>query len=225
MRVVVGLGNPGRRYEKTRHNVGFRAVEALAERCGASWTKSRYQAELAEASLASLGGPGLPLRGPLGPGEKLLLVKPTTYMNESGRAVGGICTYFEVGLDQLLVICDDLDLALARIRLKRSGGSGGQNGLKSIARHLNSQDWARLKIGIGRDQQMLASDYVLQRFSEDQREPIAAAIERAADAATSWAIDGVDAAMNQHNISQSHVASEPPASLQADGGAETPEAG
>ncbi len=204
MRIVLGLGNPGRRYERTRHNVGFRCVDALAARAGASWQTSKHSALVTRIDA----------------GAPALLVKPTTFMNESGRAASAVANFYQVPLDDLLVVCDDLDLALGRIRLRASGGSGGQNGLKSIAAHLGTQDFARLRIGIGRPKSvglpaiaggtspapgiapprtMDTVDYVLGVFDADEIGPIEAALDRAGDAVTCWLTDGIDAAMGQFN--------------------------
>lgn len=188
MRAIFGLGNPGRRYARTRHNIGFMVLDRLAERAGASYSGSRFQAEIAQLALDGASGP-----------VKVLLAKPQTYMNESGRAVHGVMRFHDIPADDILVITDDLDLDLGRLRMRPKGGSGGQKGLKSIIRHVSGQDFARLRLGIGRDEHMLAADYVLKPFPAADADTVAEVVERAADAAECWAIDGVDLAMNRYN--------------------------
>jgi PTH1 family peptidyl-tRNA hydrolase len=180
--LVVGLGNPGRRYAATRHNVGYMVVDRLADRWNAVFAPSRCQAEVASVKQPSV-----------------LLARPTTYMNESGRAVTSLCSFHDIQLDQLLVICDDLDLPVGRLRLRASGGSGGQKGLRSIAQHLGTQDWARLRVGIGRDPHIDPADYVLSNFSTSERAVVEPLIERAADAIECWTDQGLDTAMNRFN--------------------------
>lgn len=183
MHLVVGLGNPGRRYVGTRHNVGFRVVEALAERLGSSFSPSRFQGELASFSQ--------PTRG--------LLLKPTTFMNVSGRAVGGVATYHDIPPSNVLVVLDEMALELGRVRLRERGSSGGHNGLKSITQHLKTDDYPRLRIGIDRDPRVDGADWVLTPFREAERPVIAEAIERATDAVLCWLDEGPVATMNKYN--------------------------
>ncbi|GCF95811.1 peptidyl-tRNA hydrolase [Enterococcus florum] len=168
MKMIVGLGNPGKKYEQTKHNVGFLAVEQLAQKHGAVFKKNTFEAEVADF---------------FANGEKILLVKPQTFMNESGRAVGPLMTYFGVYLDELLVIHDDLDLAFGKIRLRQKGSAGGHNGLKSIISHLNSQEFDRIKIGIGRPNGKTVVNHVLSPFSKEEQPEILASVDRAAEAA------------------------------------------
>lgn len=187
MKLIVGLGNPGVRYARTRHNVGFDTVEVLAARQG--W---RFDARRSRAVLAS---------GMVGD-EKVLLAKPQTYMNDSGVAVSDLVRFYKLNpASDLLVICDDLDLPLARIRLRTRGAAGGQHGLESIIRHLTTTTFARIKIGIGRpahgrDENV---DFLLSMPRGDERIALDAAVEQAADAALCWLTEGVDAAMNAYN--------------------------
>jgi PTH1 family peptidyl-tRNA hydrolase len=161
------LGNPGREYARNRHNAGYLVVDELARRHGGSW-KSKYAGQLAEIRVGD---------------EKLVLLKPETYMNESGRSVGAAAAFFKVEPQDVLIVHDEGDFDLGRIEVKRGGGLAGHNGLRSIAQHLGTQDFARLRIGVGRpergDPRTLA-DYVLADF--DAHDDADALIERAADA-------------------------------------------
>ncbi len=187
MKLIVGLGNPGEQYTKTRHNVGFRVVDQLAERLGWRWAASR------ERALVTEGVTG---------GQKLLLVKPTTYMNDSGQAVGPLLRFYKLTLADLLVICDDLDLPVGRVRLRERGSPGGQNGLGSIIAHVGSQDFARLRVGIGRpaNGRMSIVDYVLGIPPAEERADLADSETRASDAALAWAAEGTQATMNRFNL-------------------------
>lgn len=185
MKLVVGLGNPGRKYAGTRHNVGFDVVALLARRCGAPAPRSSFQAEVTEAALH---------------GERVLLAAPQTYMNLSGRSVRQIVDFYKLPLDQLLVVCDDLNLPPGRLRLRASGSAGGQKGLQNMIEHLGTEDFPRLRLGIGRPPPQIDSvDYVLMRVPAEERELMAAAIQQAADAAELWVRVGTSAAMNQVN--------------------------
>ena len=187
VKMVVGLGNPGARYAHTRHNIGFDTVDLLASQEGWAWSGRRSHAVLAE--------------GPLG-GHKVLLVKPQTYMNDSGLAVGELVRFYKLDLADLLVVCDDLDLPLGRLRLRARGAAGGQHGLESIIRHLGGQtDFARLRIGIGRpragrDQNV---DFLLSRPATDDRIVLEEARERGVAAVRAVIIEGISVAMNRFN--------------------------
>lgn len=182
--LVVGLGNPGPKYEDTRHNAGFRVVDALTDRLGVS---------LRQANQA-LVGTGTHRETALG------LAKPLTYMNRSGHAVVQLRDHFGLALDQLLIVVDDLDLPVGTIRLRPGGSSGGHNGLGHIEQRLGTSEYPRLRIGIGDDfpdgQQV---DYVLSPFTADQAPDIQRAVDRACDATLAAAHDGLDTAMNQFN--------------------------
>jgi PTH1 family peptidyl-tRNA hydrolase len=185
MKLIVGLGNPGRKYEQTRHNVGFMAAAKLAALTSATPAKIRFEGEFAEAAAD---------------GEKLLVLCPQTYMNASGQSVRKAVDFYKIPVDDLLVICDDFHLASGRLRLRRSGSAGGQNGLKDIIRHLNTDSFARLRIGIGSPPpQWSVSDYVLGKIEKQEQETIEAATTRAAYAAIHWATKGVTSAMNHFN--------------------------
>ncbi|HEY7984319.1 MAG TPA: aminoacyl-tRNA hydrolase [Ktedonobacterales bacterium] len=185
--MVVGLGNPGARYANTRHNVGFDTVDLFARREGWAWSGRRSHATLAEGALA---------------GHKVLLVKPQTYMNESGLAVGELVRFYKLDLADLLVVCDDLDLPLGRLRLRARGAAGGQHGLESIIRHLGGDSgFPRLRIGIGRpragrDQNV---DFLLSRPATDERIILEEAHARGVEAVRACIVEGVAVAMNRFN--------------------------
>lgn len=187
MKIVVGLGNPGAKYRGTRHNVGFEVLAELAKRHGGSASTSKHDAELAEVFLG---------------GEKVLLVAPQTYMNLSGKSVWPLVDFYKLPLEDLLVVCDDLNLDVGRLRLRASGSAGGQKGLQNIIQVLGSEEFARLRIGIGRPPgRMDSADYVLARFLSEERETIEHAILDAADGVEIWVNDGCERAMNKVNPS------------------------
>ena len=183
MFLIAGLGNPGPKYEKTKHNVGFWVIDALAQEFGIRLDKKNCKA------ISGTGFYG---------GKKILLAKPQTYMNLSGESVIQLLNYYD-NMDDLIVIHDELDLPEGRIRLKSGGGLAGHNGLRSIAQHLNSNDFDRLRIGIGRPAQKKVVNYVLEPFSPEQQEEIDQAVKKSVAAIKSWLDDGIEAAMNEHN--------------------------
>lgn len=171
--LVAGLGNPGPGYAGNRHNVGFMVVDRLAERLGVKWSASKASALTAEGFLRP-GGP------------KLLLVKPQTFMNESGRSVGLISAFFGINADRVIVVHDELDIPFDSIKLKRGGGNGGHNGLRSIDKALGSPDYLRVRVGIGRPPgRQDAASFVLKDFSGSERELVGNLVEDAADAVES----------------------------------------
>lgn len=183
--MIIGLGNPEGRYEKTRHNVGFMVVDTLA---------SYYQFSIDKKQCSSLIGQGFI------EGKKVLLAKPQTYMNRSGEAVLEIINYYRDAIEDLIVIHDDLDLDFGRLRFKRGGGSGGHNGLKSITQILNSPEYSRLKIGIGRPPApMKTENYVLGSFLEKEREVLPEILKISLDGLKVWWSNGIDEAMNKFN--------------------------
>ncbi len=188
MKVVVGLGNPGSRYRNTRHNVGFEVLAGVARRHETPGPRMKFEAEIVEAQIGE---------------EKTLLVAPQTYMNASGRSVRRLVDFYRVPVENLLVICDDMNLDVGRLRCRRSGSSGGQKGLENIIHHLGTQDFARLRIGIGRaPDRMDAADYVLSRFRGEDVETIEQAIQAAGDGVEMWIGQGLDATMNRFNAPQ-----------------------
>jgi peptidyl-tRNA hydrolase, PTH1 family len=182
--LLAGLGNPGREYERTRHNVGWLVLDELARRHGGSW-RSKFSGSLAEVRLGDT---------------RLALLKPETYMNESGRSVGAAARFFKVEPERLLVVHDDVDLEPGRLQARRGGGLAGHNGLRSLAQHLGSQDFLRLRIGVGRPGRgdpRSVSDWVLSGFSPE--EDVEALVTRSADAAEAIANEGLEAAQARFN--------------------------
>jgi len=198
MKLVVGLGNPGREYVGTRHNVGFEVLDRLAVKCGWISTASDFD------RTARSNFEGLALDGPvtLGGGmqERMLLLKPLTYMNLSGRSVQAARAFYQLSNDDLMIVLDDLALPCGKIRIRANGSTGGHNGLRDIERVLGTSDYARLRVGIDpKPERVPQKDYVLTRFSEEQRRRVNPAIDRAADALLTWAELGVVTAMNRFN--------------------------
>lgn len=185
LRLVVGLGNPGRRYDDTRHNVGKMAVRRLGERGNMQFRGSRQLAETARGSIE---------------GTPVLLALPLTFMNESGLAVAKLSSYYKVPTGRMLIVCDDLDLPFGTLRLRPAGSSGGNNGLKSIIAELGRQDFARLRIGVGRPERSAIS-HVLGSFPPEQARMLIGLLDVALDAILVALKDGVEAAMNEYNRS------------------------
>src|SRR4051794_38932061 len=183
MKVVVGLGNPGGKYDGTRHNVGFAVVDGLAQAPGAGRFQSRFQAQVAELNEG---------------GQKVLLVKPETFMNLSGRCVRQFMDYYQVPLSDLLVVCDDINLPLGKLRVRARGTHGGHNGLRNIQEHLGTTEYARLRIGVGGPKDA-AIDHVLGKFRPGERPMIDDAVLLATQAVIVWARQGVEACMNRFN--------------------------
>jgi peptidyl-tRNA hydrolase, PTH1 family len=185
MKLVVGLGNPGRKYEGTRHNVGYLVVAALARKAGTSSVKEKFQGEVVEADLE---------------GQKTLLLAPSTYMNLSGASVLAARDFYKVANEDLLVICDDLNLPLGKLRVRAGGSSGGQKGLEDIIRRLGNDSFPRLRIGIGSPPEGWEwANYVLNKFSKEEMFEIEQAVNRAAEAVVLWAGQGVETCMNRYN--------------------------
>jgi PTH1 family peptidyl-tRNA hydrolase len=188
MKLVVGLGNPGEQYRGTRHNVGFDVVDRLARQHRVAFEMAPVKALQAKWRT--------PDPGP----DVVLLVKPLTFVNLSGEAVGGLCRYYKVALADLLVICDDVNLPLGRLRARAGGSDGGHNGLKSLTQHLGTSDYARLRAGVGRGEiRRDLADHVLARFEPDERPGIEDAVTRAASAVETWVDDGLAKMMNIFN--------------------------
>jgi PTH1 family peptidyl-tRNA hydrolase len=189
IKVIVGLGNPGPEYARNRHNIGFQVAELFAERHGLRFDKFQKRARVALGQVTLPGWQG-----------RVLIAKPMTYMNASGEAVAPLAAFYKVAPADLLVISDDLDLPLGRIRLRRGGGAGGQKGVLSITQHLRTDAFPRLRMGIGRPPgQMDPAAYVLQDFSAEQEAEMAFVRPRAADAVEAWLTTGIEAAMNAYN--------------------------
>jgi peptidyl-tRNA hydrolase, PTH1 family len=198
MRLVVGLGNPGSEFVATRHNVGWEAVDELASRLGWIGKKDEFN------RLGKSKFEGLMLDGSVsihsGGSEKLLLLKPTTFMNDSGRSVQAAMAFYQLSPSDLMVVLDDLALPCGKIRIRPGGSSGGHNGLKDIGRALGTDEYPRLRIGIDPPPPRIPGrDYVLGRFTDEQRKAVDPAIDRAAQAILRWIESGIETAMNQFN--------------------------
>lgn len=185
MYLIVGLGNPGEQYRWTRHNLGFRVIDELIRRLGMGLRVGKGDYLAGKASYQ---------------GVELLLVKPLSFMNLSGRVVSELVTQYRLMLAELLVICDDVNLPLGKIRLRRQGSDGGHHGLASIIYYLGSSDFPRLRIGVGNPPPNVhLTQYVLEEFSPEEQSIVEQAVQTAADAALSFASDGIEKAMNLYN--------------------------
>lgn len=187
MKLLVGLGNPGTQYVQTRHNVGFEVLKRLVRQFGTSTPRARFQGETAEAQIGQ---------------EKVLLLTPLTYMNLSGGSVLAARDFYKIQNEDLLIICDDFALPLAKLRFRAQGSSGGQKGLEDVIRRLGTDEFSRLRIGIGtpppgRD----VTGYVLGKFTKEEQPEIEAALTRATEAAALWTKVGTQQCMNQYNAS------------------------
>jgi len=188
MRVVVGLGNPGKQYHGTRHNVGFAVVDGLASAPSAGRFQSRFSASIAELFEGD---------------QKVLLVKPETFMNLSGRSVRQVVDFYQVELTDLLVVCDDVNLPLGRLRVRQKGSHGGHNGLRDIQNHLGTTDYPRLRIGVGAAEGGELVDHVLGRFRPSERPVIEDALGLAIQAVSVWIQQGIEVCMNRFNAGAS----------------------
>ncbi len=184
MKLIVGLGNPGREYEKTRHNVGFMAIDILANLLDVEFKTNQFQAQIASLNFK---------------GEKVLLMKPQTYMNLSGEAVSACARYYKIDTQDILVLHDDLDLPVGKIRIRYQGSSGGQNGLKNIIELLGTQDIKRIRIGIGKDPIIPTKDYVLGKIPSDQKELVDEILLKVAKAARASLAMNFNEVMNRYN--------------------------
>lgn len=185
MFAVVGLGNPGRNYEGTRHNVGFDAIDLLASRNNIKINKIKFKSIYGEGIIGN---------------NKVILLKPQTYMNNSGMAVLDLYNFYKLPVENIIVVVDDIDIEFSTIRVKAKGSAGSHNGMKSIIYHLQSDNFPRVKIGIGQKQEgQDLADFVLSRFNREERDKIDLAIEKAALAVETIITDGVQKAMNQFN--------------------------
>lgn len=186
MYIIVGLGNPTSKYDKTRHNVGFDTIDALAEKHGISLTSAKHKAICGTGSID---------------GEKVLLMKPQTFMNLSGEAVADAIRFYKCDpATELLVIYDDISMEPGRLRMRAKGSAGGHNGIKNIIAHLGSENFRRIKIGVGaKPDGWDLADYVLSRFTPGERKSIDEAIDKSTDAITAIINSGFDTAMNRYN--------------------------
>ncbi|PXX54552.1 PTH1 family peptidyl-tRNA hydrolase [Hungatella effluvii] len=185
MYLIAGLGNPTREYEKTRHNVGFEAIDILADKAGTTVTDKKHKA---------LYG-----KGYIG-GQKVILAKPQTYMNLSGESIREIADFYKIEPENIIILCDDINLSEGQLRIRLKGSAGGHNGLKNIISHLGTQEFPRIRIGVGeKPRGMDLADYVLGRFPKEQQAAMEEAYRDAAEAACMMIEDGADAAMNHYN--------------------------
>ena len=188
MKLVVGLGNPGPEYDRTRHNVGFDVIDRLARRCvdpAGGVARNKFSGLLLEGDVR---------------GEKILLLKPLTFMNLSGKAVAEAMNFYKMSpVEDLMVVVDDTALDCGDLRIKPGGGAGGHNGLSDVSRLLGTDGWPRLRIGIDKPGQIPLKSYVLGRFTEDQQMRMEDSLDAATEAVMAWATDGLDTAMNRFN--------------------------
>ena len=184
MYMIVGLGNPGRIYEKTRHNMGFITIDILSDRFNIPVKKLRFKAAVGEGQIG---------------GEKVVLVKPLTYMNLSGEAVRPLVDYYKISMDKLILVYDDVDLPLGRTRVRRNGSAGTHNGMRSVIYHLQKDDFARVRIGLGSHGDIPLDRFVIGRWTDEERPELAMGCLRAADACAMIVTQGVDEAMQRYN--------------------------
>ena len=183
--IIAGLGNPGKQYANTRHNIGFRVIDALAERFQISLNQKKHKAIYGSGYIE---------------GQKVILAQPQTFMNLSGESVRELADFYKVDVEDIIIIYDDISLDVGQLRLRKKGSAGGHNGIKSIIQHLASQDFPRIKVGVGeKPAGWDLADHVLGAFPKDQEELVQTGIKRAADALVCLLTEDMDVAMNQYN--------------------------
>ncbi len=187
MYIIAGLGNPGKKYENTRHNIGFITLDLLAERNDIKINKIKHKALVGEGRIS---------------GQKVLLVKPQTYMNLSGQSLREVMSYYKEDVSRLIVIYDDIDIPMGSVRIRKKGSAGTHNGMRSIVYDLQSDQFPRIRIGIGKERRSDLRDFVIGGFSKEEKEPLENAVRRAAAAAECIVEKGIDKAMNEYNIRQ-----------------------
>lgn len=185
MYIIVGLGNPGKKYEQTRHNIGFISIDYMADKYGIKVSKIKHKALIGEGNIGN---------------SKLILVKPQTYMNLSGEAVREIVDYYKADLSKLVVIYDDIDIPVGSVRIRKKGSSGTHNGMRSIIYQLKSEEFPRIRIGMGRNGSDELKDFVLGGFSKAEKPVLEAAVRHTADAVECFISEGIDVCMNRYNI-------------------------
>lgn len=188
MKLIAGLGNPGKEYQNTRHNSGFMAVDLLADRLGVSINTNKFNALYAKANIS---------------GQPVLLLKPLTYMNESGSAISQAVSFYKIEPQDILIIHDDMDLPVGSVRIRKKGSAGGQKGMKSIINSLKTDAIARIRIGVGHSQKgnhEIVPDWVLSPVSKADREVFDTALKAAADASYAWVSEDMDKVMSAYNI-------------------------
>lgn len=184
MKIIIGLGNLGEKYIKTRHNFGFMVIDHFAQQHGMEFTQKKFKSFFSKKLVND---------------EEVVLLKPQTYMNVSGAAVKDAVDMYKCDLQNILVICDDMDLPLGKIRLRSEGGCGGHRGLESISSYLGTSNFSRLRVGIGHPDAEDPSGYVLSSFSKEEEVPVGETIERACMALRTWISEGIDVCMNKFN--------------------------
>lgn len=187
MKAIIGLGNPGMKYAGTRHNIGFDAVTAIADKYNLSINNKKFKGVYADGHIA---------------GEKVLLVQPQTFMNLSGECVREVADFYKLNPDEIIIICDDINLDVGRLRIRKKGSAGGHNGLKNIIAHLGTEEFPRIRVGVGeKTEGWDLADYVLARFDKDSEPVICEALANVVGAVETWISEGIDAAMNRFNVS------------------------
>ncbi|MBM4054770.1 MAG: aminoacyl-tRNA hydrolase [Planctomycetes bacterium] len=184
MKLIVGLGNPGEKYVKTRHNLGFMVINKLSQQLEMECSQNKFQSLFCKKKVEQ---------------EEIILLKPQTFMNLSGAAVKEAASMYKCQVQDIMVVCDDLDLPLGKLRIRRTGGCGGHRGLESVAAYLGTTDFSRLRIGIGRPKSNDTSSFVLSMFSEEEDGVIAESLEDACQALKTWIYDGMESCMNKYN--------------------------
>ena len=185
MYIIAGLGNPGRKYENTRHNMGFITIDKIAEELGVKVDKIKFKALVGEANFS---------------GQKVVLVKPQTYMNLSGQSVREVMNFYKLPMENLTVIYDDIDIPTGSVRIRKSGSAGTHNGMRDIIYNLADSGFPRIRIGIGSERRGDLADYVTGGFTKEEVPLLEDAVTRAAAAALSIVADGIDRAMNKYNV-------------------------
>ena len=184
MKLIIGLGNPGKEYENTRHNTGFMVLDRLSEKLNIEMTQNKFKGLYGKSKYK---------------GEDVISLKPQTYMNLSGESVRQVMDFFKINQEDILVIYDDLDMPVGKLRLRQSGSAGGHNGIKNIILHTGSQNFNRIRVGIDRSKYIKVVDYVLSRFTKDEQDAINQGIENASDAVIDYLDHGFNHAMNRFN--------------------------
>lgn len=197
MKVIVGLGNPGKEYENTKHNIGFLTLDRLSERLGISIKQIKHKALTGEGFVK---------------GQKLMLVKPQTYMNLSGQCVREVMQYYKLEPENLIVIYDDLDIPIGTLRLRAKGSAGTHNGMKSIIYDIQEDGFPRVRVGIGGERKGNLANYVISGFRKEDINTVETAVEKAADAVECWIDEGINAAMNKFNTKKEKKIKEKPES-------------
>lgn len=184
MKLIIGLGNPGKEYEKTRHNTGFMVIDKLADKLGVSIEQNKFKGLYTKLKYK---------------GEDVILLKPQTYMNLSGESVRQVMDFFKIKQENILVIYDDMDMPVGKLRLRQTGSAGGHNGMRNIILHTGSQNFNRVRVGIGRHPYMKVVDYVLSKFTQDEMIDMEKGIDNASEAVIDYLNNGFSHAMNNFN--------------------------